>query len=274
MAGISKTSIYAAAVGSAALLLSTGASADDKVSASLLASYNTHFVSYGLDVWGGGDEFYGDRSTTFVQGDLAFDLSPITLSLGTWTEWNDNAVSGIGGNLQEVDIYGGIGYTIGPVTLGATYQEWYYASDVERILDLSVAVDDTGWIIPDFGFAPKLVWHDRIKGNGGQEVGSALVFSIGPGFTIMESDTYPVTLAIPAGVAFFLTDDFQGGTEEGYAYSYVGGSLGIPLAFISSDFGEWSANFDLIYYMTEQDLIPGNVEENFLTGSFGIKVGF
>jgi len=51
---------------------------------------------------------------------------------------------------------------------------WSYAGDVEESLDLSLGYDDTGLIAPGFALNPKVVWHDRVSGNGLQQVGSAV----------------------------------------------------------------------------------------------------
>jgi len=263
----------AAACGLGAAMLTgavSGAMADDKVSGTAGVSYNSHFISYGLDVWGAGDDFYGDRSTTFVFTNIDVAITDdLGIYFGAWGDVNDNTNSAIGGDIQEVDVWVGANYAIDIVTLGAAYQRWNYASDVEEIVDLSVGLDDSAWM-GDYALSPKLVWHIRTSGNGGQEPGSALVASIGPGFDLTDS----VSLTIPAGVAFFMDEDFQGGTEDGYAYSYLGASVGVPLEFIPSDYGVWNMNFDLIGYSTEEDAIPGNPEDSFLTASVGLTLAF
>ena len=251
------------------MLASTAAMAADKVSAEVGTSYNTHFISYGADVWGGGTDFYGDRSTTFVWGSVNVQATDmLSFNLGAWADVNNNTTSAIGGQLQEVDVWFGGKLAIGKATVGATYQLWNYAGDVEEIVDLSLGFNDSG-LLP-IALNPSLTWHIRTDGNGTQEEGSAVVVSIGPSFKLTES----LSLTIPAGVGFFLDDDFQGGTEDGYAYSYIGASLGIPLSFIPPAYGSWAVNFDLIAYFTDSDAIPNNPEENFVTGSVGLKLTF
>lgn len=249
-----------------ALMSSTGTALaeDDAISGDFGISYNSHFVSYGYDVWGGGSDFFGDQSTTFVYGDVMIALTDeLSLSFGAWGDVNGNVSSSLGGHIQEVDVYGGASYKLGLVTLGATYQAWSYAGDVEEVVDISAAFDDTG-LFDGFSLAPKLTWHNRVSGN----VGSALVLSVGPSFALTDS----ISLSIPAGVAYFLTDDFQGGTDGGYGYSYVGGSFGMPLSFIPTTYGAWSVNLDLIAYFTDEDAIPSNPTSSFLTESLGLKV--
>lgn len=259
------------AVAAGALAVSAGAaSAQDAVSASMGASYNTNFVSYGADVWGGGTDFFGSDSTMFAWGDVAFDLDPVVINGGVWFDINDNAPTSIGGNFQEIDWYLGATYTAGIFSLGATYQEWNYASDVERVVDLAVSWDDSGYM-GGFSLSPSIVWHIRVDGNtaAGQDEGSAIVASISPAAPLSG----PVSLAFPIGVGVFLDDNFQGGTESGIAYGFAGASLGVPLGQ-AGPYGEWALSFDLIYYSTDGDMLPGNVAGGFLTGAVGISVAF
>ena len=268
-----KLSNMGGALAGAALLglSASGASAAENVSADVGVSYNTHFISYGVDVWGGGTDFYGDRSTTFMWGDLAIKLNDaLTFNLTVWSDINDNTTSAIGGHIQEVDFDPGFSYNLGKVTAGITYNAWSYAGDVEQSVDLSLAFDDTG-LIPGVTLGPKLTWHDRVSGNGAQKIGSAFVLSVGPSFPLGSG----FSLTVPAGIAIFATDDFQGGKNaSGYGFSYIGGSLGYGLDFIPANIGKWSINFDLIAYFTDKKAIPHNPEQNFLTGSIGLKVAY
>ena len=256
---------------------STGAFAGGKLTGDLSYSYNSHFVSYGADVWGGGSKIFGDRSTNFFNGDLYFAVTPeLSLMGNVWVEDNDNqATETLGGNITEIDTNFGATYTLGKVALSAMYGIWHYGGTTEDILDLSVALNDADMLVKGFALNPKLLWHDRVAKAASQvDEGSALLLSIGPSFTLIKSESYPLSLSIPAGVAFFLDDDFQGGSKDGYAYSWGGLSLSLPLAFIPSDYGTWSVFTDWIAYFTEHNAIPGNPKEDFVTADFGIKVAW
>ncbi len=270
-----KNSYRLLATASAVALLSSAGSAlaQDNISGSAGYSYNSHFISYGADVWGAGDEWlFDDETTNFFWFDIALDFDPVTVNFGAWSEVNDNTTSGIGGNIQEVDIYGGISYTAGIATVGATYQQWFYAGDNEEVVDFSLAIDDSE-LIPAFPLSPKVVWHIRANGNdnAGQEDGSAVVVSIAPSIDLGMAG---MGLTFPAGIAFFLEDDFQGGWDGGYAYSYIGGSLGVPLSFVPEEYGSWSVNFDVTGYFTDEKAIPNNPEENFITSSVGLVLAY
>jgi len=272
MPKVSKANLLVATATAALLSSSVSAfAAADKVSGDLSVSYNSHFVSYGLDVWGAGDSFYGTNPTTFVNANLYFAVTDeATIFVNGWGDLNHNVPSAIGGAIQEIDFNIGGTYKFGCVTAGAAYGSWNYAGDTEEIVDLSLALDDSGMIAEGFGFYPKVTWHIRTAGNGAQTKGSAVVVGVGPSFPIGDY----ASLTIPVGVGFFLDDDFQGGTKSGYAYAYGGASVGVPLSFIGPDYGAWSVNFDLIGYTTKASAIPGNVNKNFVTGSVGLKVAF
>ncbi|MES1991360.1 MAG: hypothetical protein V4441_10475 [Pseudomonadota bacterium] len=267
MTGFIKTNLFAATAFAALLSTSVGAFAADRVSADMGISYNSHFVSYGADVWGGGNDFYGNNSTTFVYGDLY--IAPTEASqifLNVWTDNNKNVPSAIGGSLQEIDLNIGGSYKFGIVTVGAAYGSWNYASDTEESVEGSIALDDSGF--SPFSLSPKITYHERTSANGAQGLGAVILGSIGHTFPLGDDG---VTLTVPLTVAFF-TDDF--GAEDGYAYTSGGVSLGVPLNFISPDFGAWSMNFDIIGYTTDSGALPGNLEEDFITGQVGLKVAF
>ncbi|HKX35459.1 MAG TPA: hypothetical protein VJM79_02180, partial [Rhizorhapis sp.] len=134
------------AVSAIALAAASGmAMAAENVFGDIGFNTNTHFVSYGLDVWGAGDGFYGNRTTNSLYGDLGIKITPeFTWTLNAWTDLNNNTAPSIGGSLQELDINTGFSYAFGGGFTGSiTYGAWVYAADVEEILDISLAYDDT-----------------------------------------------------------------------------------------------------------------------------------
>lgn len=263
-------------IGSVSLAALAGAtvaaSAAEGISGDVGYNINSHFVSYGVDVWGAGSAVYGSASTSSIYGDLSVKLTDnLSWNNNVWTDINDNVTSRIGGSLQEIDVNTGLSYNFGGGFSGSvTYGAWTYGGDVEEVIDTSLGFDDTGLLFDDFAFNPKITWHYRVSGNNGQSIGSAVVVGVSPSFPLF----YNLSLTVPAGLVFFTTDNFQGGWEGGVGYGYFGGSLGAPLAFIPEKYGAWSANFDLIAYFTKEAAIPSNPASNFLTASFNIKMAF
>jgi hypothetical protein len=231
-------------------------------------SYNSHFVSYGSDVWGAGDTFFGKQAVSFLSGLISYTKGAFTADANVFAVLKDPPSGSVSANVQEVDAYVGGQYSIESVTLRAHYGEWHYLGEDEKIIDLGASYDDDSLV---GRFHPSVLWHARIKGSSWQREGAALVASVAPGMMLGDTGLYA---SLPAGVGFFLSKDFQGGTQSGYAYSYLGASLDIPLHFIPNDYGNWSVNLNTTYYMTDAQALPFNVNKNFLTGGVGIRVAF
>lgn len=248
--------------------------AEKKISGSAGIYVASHFINYGLDTWGAGDRLFGGESTVFADARLNFEMTDsLTLSAGVWGDINDNGDDPLGGSIQEIDFDVGVAYTIDRLTLGIAYLDWNYTSDMERFVDFSIAFDDSGLISDVFSFNPSFIAHLRVDENGDQEVGAcAFVLGVAPSWIFNGESSYPLKFEIPVDIAF-VTDAFHGG-DGGFAYASAGAALTVPLAFIPSDYGNWSATANLTYYLTDADAIPGNPENNFLTAMIGVNVAF
>ncbi len=229
----------------------------DPVSGSLNLDVNTHFISYGLDVWAAGAAWDDALFNPSFELNIALG-GGFTFIIGTWWDVNDNAVSSIGGRgIQEVDVYGGLGYTVGLVSFTALYQEWMYGGGSERIVDFIVAVDTF--------LNPSLTIHGRVDGDDlGLEEGIVGVVGIEEGF-----DAGPVSISFPAAVAF-ATDNYHGG-DGGFAYASLGVNASVPLTFLP---GDWSLHAGVTGYYTNDEVIPSNPDETFITGNAGLTLAF
>jgi hypothetical protein len=231
------------------------APAKSRVSGTLSLTVDTHFISYGADVWAGGNSL--NNALFHPQLELSVQMTEqFKLIFGTWWDVNDKAVSSIGGKVQEVDLWAGFAYTSGPLTYTLLYQEWMYASASERIVDFKVAYDTF--------LKPTLTIHGRVDGNGGQEEGAVGVLSGAYDFA-----AGPVNLSIPVAVAV-MTDGFQGG-DAGFGYASIGlqGSLALKGAMEGT-----TLSAGVTYYHTEDSVIPGNVDSDFVTGNIGVSFSF
>jgi hypothetical protein len=218
------------------------------VTGSLNLNYNTHFISYGQDIWGAGTDF-GDKGTFNPSFELNFDLGGgFKAILGTWWDVNSNADSNIGDAIQEIDAWAGLGYTTGPWSFTLLYQNWAYASQNEQIIDFKVAYAD-GLI------NPSLMLHGRVAGAEPFDTGLVTVLGIAPG-----TKAGPVTLSFPIQVAAD-TDGFHGG-KGGFSFASAGISASVPVSFLP---GNWALNAGLVYYYTEGSVFPTNVDDSFLT---------
>ena len=111
-----------ASIGLVALLVAVTASssvarAGDKSPYSFSAGvdFTSHFISYGADVWGGGNDAspFSSERTMFVYGTLTLAFTDqLSGFVNVWSDVNDNADSNIGGMVQEIDLNVGATYTI------------------------------------------------------------------------------------------------------------------------------------------------------------------
>lgn len=245
----------------------------DVVSGVLNLDFNSHFVSYGSDVWSDGDSMSEPNFNPMVE--LSFALpANFTATLGTW--WDVNSKNGgdsspLGGRIQEVDVWGGLGYTIGDFTAKVTYQAWMYAGGTEDILDVTLSYKCF--------LSPSLTIHNRlddggIAGSPGDAGGAGDEGTVLVGAISYSFEAGPVTISFPLNVAFFCTDDYHApDADTGFGYGSIGATASYPLEFLSAA-GNWSIHGGLTYFLTSQDVIPGNIEGDFLTWNAGLTLTF
>ncbi|KAF0093579.1 MAG: hypothetical protein E1N59_2712 [Puniceicoccaceae bacterium 5H] len=267
-----------------ALLLLGGAalpaslSAQASVSGSLAFDYNTHFISYGSDVWGTGDELSEPTFNPSVGVTLDFGNGWGAYT-GAWMDINNKVASNIGGTLQEVDVWVGSYVSVGNVTLDAAVQQWIYGGDVEEIFDFAVSYDTTDAI--GFNLNPAVKAHYRFEGNGAQDTGLILDFSVGYDLEVNESLSlsFPVAIGYVVDSGYYTGTAMIGGVETtiegdsgiGYYTAGVGFTYALPFG---EDFGAWDLHGGVSLYHTPEDVIPANPEETFVTANLGIGLGW
>lgn len=239
---------------------------EDVVSGVLKLDINTHFVSYGADVWSDDNPSISELNFNPML-ELAFDLpGEFTATLGAWADVTDKNTSGsIGGNLMEVDVWAGLAYTYEKFTVGVTAQDWLYGSASEEIVDVNLSYACF--------LSPKLTIHNRVgagaAGVAGGDEGTILVLGVSH-----SVEAGPVTFSFPVNVAYFATDGFHAPTADtGFGYASVGVGASLPLEAIAA-FGDWTLNGGLTYYFTDDDVIPGNDHGDFLTATVGVSLAF
>lgn len=244
---------------------------EDLISGTLNLDFNSHFISYGSDAWGDGSSL--SEPTFNPSLELAFKLpAGFTATLGTWWDVNSKNGSGsspLGGRIQEVDVWAGLAYNMGDFTTKVTYQNWMYGGGTEDILDLVFSYDTF--------LSPSLTIHHRLDTGGvaGSAAGpgdEGTILLLGLSHSLKAG---PVTIAFPFNIAYFVTDDFHApGADSGLGYGSIGVNASVPLSFISDSYGDWSLHAGLTYYVTDRDIIPGNVKGDFLTANVGMSIAF
>lgn len=256
--------------------------AADVVSGSLNFDFNSHFMSYGLDIWADGvsnSDFAFNPSA-----ELAFALPyGLTSTVGVWLDVNDKVIDNPRQEFtnRETDIWFGLSKDFGKWTVGATYQYWFYGDDAEEILDFSIAYDTF--------LSPSLTIHNRVE--EGAAVGAnfdavtnptstgatGTIFVFGVSHSV---EAGPVTFNFPANVAIFATEGFHGDNDlgqnldSGYGYFSVGVNASIPLTpYIGEAYGNWDFHAGVDFFFTEDDVI-GNENNDPFNVNFGLGCTF
>ncbi|MFZ4766820.1 MAG: hypothetical protein ACOYMN_17855 [Roseimicrobium sp.] len=223
------------------------------ITGNLSLFYDTHFISYGQDVWGVGM----DWGSWFFHPSFELDFNlgdGLQFYVNTWADVNDQVQGNIGEYVQEVDVNLGFYYTVDKFKFQLGYGAWMYAEQTEHVIDGKVSYND-GLI------NPFVAVHGRPSIDiAGYDTGLVAQVGIAPGTTLG-----PVSLSLPI-TASFDTDGFHAG-GSGFAYASVGVGASIPLA------KQISLSLGVTYYHTQDDVIP-NVDSDFVTGSAGIVITF
>jgi len=224
------------------------------VTGNVTVLYETHFISYGQDVWGGGSTWKDALVHPSIE--LDFDLgSGWQAYLNTWADVNDLGTTNIGKDIQEIDLNVGLYYTMDKWKFQFGYGAWNYASQVEDVLEGKVSY--TGF----YGLNPFLALHGRVSSGTTFSDGLVTQVGIGPGFNLG-----PVGLSFPVTVSFD-TNNYHGGSG-GFAYVSGGISASLPLT------KHISLTVAGTYYHTEAKVFPGNPNSDFVLGSAGFSIAF
>ena len=248
---LSTTAVFAGTAAKAPAPV-TPAPEEPFVTGNLTVMYETHFISYGQDVWGGGNG-WGD-ALIHPSIELDFNLGGGWQAyVNTWWDVNSLGVTNIGTIIQEVDINAGVYYTAGKWKFQLGYGAWCYGSQVESIIDAKVSYANA--------LNPFIMLHGRVADGISFDTGLVSQVGIAPGTTLG-----PVALSFPVTVSFD-TSNFHGG-DGGFAYVSAGLSASVPLT------KHISLLVSGTYYHTNKDVIPGNPDSDFVLGSAGISIAF
>lgn len=246
--------------GSAEKAVAAEPAAKPSITGNLSLNFDSHFVSFGSDVWGPGHQLLFHPS---IELNKAI-TSDFKLILGTWWDVNDQAnshgvtSSEIGHRVQEVDVWFGGAYTSGILTTTALYQQWMYAGANEQAVELKFAVDTF--------LKPSLLIHQRL-GTGAY--GADTVAVLGASYDFKAG---PVSFSVPAAVSFE-SGGYHGG-NAGVGFGSLGLSASVPADFVSKD-----ATFSVgvTGYWTDKTVITSNGganKEKFMNLTAGVSIPF
>ena len=226
------------------------------VTGNLTVNYETHFISYGQDVWGGGASW----KDALVHPSLELDFNlghGLQFYANTWWDVNDLGVTTIGKYIQEVDVNVGFYYTVDKWKFTLGYGAWNYASQTESVIEGKVNYTDP------WGLNPFVALHGRVGIGSNIGLDNGLVSQVG----VAPAKTWgPVTVAFPVTVSFD-TSNFHGG---GAGFAYV--SAGPVITYAISK--HVALNLAATYYHTNDKVISLNPDSDFVLGTAGFTVSF
>jgi hypothetical protein len=181
-------------------------------------------------------------------------------------------------NWYEADIYGGAKLTLlNKIDLKGLYIAYTYpngAFATVQELDFSVGLNDSEWL-GAFAMYPSLLWAVEVDNTAlGQNMGRYLELNVRPSFTIVESETYPVSLAFPMQVGLSAGNYYEKDADSDETFGFFKGGfvVSMPLAFIPADYGAFSVSAGASIYTFGQNLQDFNEEDDpWVVGTWSIN---
>jgi len=226
----------------------------------------------------------------------------MSVYFGTWNSLQTDT-QGTGGGTDEVwyeaDWYVGTSIALpANFSLAAGYTVLYGPSSAgifSEEFNVSLAYDDSE------------LWGDKLPGgvqpyvnvvietdgasDGVEGEGVYVELGIEPSFTIVESEKTPITLSIPMTVGLSASDYYEfdangdgdlddaGDEDDTFGFFDIGVVASMPLSFIPSDYGAWSASAGVHFLFLGDSneardefvgTIPGNGDDFHVLYTFGV----
>lgn len=176
---------------------------------------------------------------------------PITIDgyVGTWNSLHDQNP---GDMFYEADYFAGLSFGLpGNFSFDTSYIVLYNPSGggiFAEEVDLGLSYDDTE-LAERLGLpvlAPYALVGIETDGgsDAGTNKGTYLEIGIEPSFTVLESETHPVSLAIPLKVGMSIEDYYENttGDDDTFGYFDAGLVLSMPIGCIPAEYGLWTAS--------------------------------
>jgi uncharacterized protein (TIGR02001 family) len=222
---------------------------------------------------------YAEASFALAEG--------VDFYLGTWNSLHSEETGDTGTNelWYESDFYAGVSLGMfDPFSVDISYVIYAYPNgnfgDYQE-LNIAVGFDDTGlYGDNDLVLSPYalVAFEFETDDDFGDEDNIYLEVGAEYGMSLVESEDYPIDLTIPVTVGmsideFYVDDD---GDNEFFGFVSVGANLGMPLTFIPSEYGAWSAGAGVTLFLLndEAGLDDGENDDYNLVGSIGIAMEY
>lgn len=274
-----------------------------KISLTAGVDFVTHYFFRGLAQENQGFIMQPYAGLTFNLFESDGPVNNISFTFGTWNSLHSgptgadstNPALGSPDLWYESDFYAGLSSTLlEDWTASVTYTAYMSPnSSFNSIQEIAAGLGyNDKKLLGDFALNPSIlvafeVQDEADTGNslfGLPDTDEGVYFQLGlkPSFTLIESEDFPVSLAIPVTLGLSLDDYYEDGSGEDETFGYVdvGFDFSIPLAFIPSDYGSWSltAGPHLIWMgQNSQEFAtpnPTNGDDFAVWGKLGISVTY
>jgi hypothetical protein len=225
---------------------------------------------------------YADVTFNLYEGENG--LNSVGATLGFWNSFQSRNTVDVSDPTAwyEVDLYGG--FTFGLFDnweTGVTYTAYISpnnAFSTVQEISFSFSFDDSE-LLGAFALAPSALLAVEVKGqaDGGSNKGVYLQLGVEPGFTLIESENYPVSLSFPLTLGLSLSDYYQNSTgdDDTFGYFDLGVNLSVPLSFIPADYGSWEVFVKGDFLFLGDNLEAVNDGDSFeAIGTIGISLAY
>ena len=176
----------------------------------------------------------------------------VALVFGSWNSFTSSSSGGGSSGWYEADIYAGFSFGLpADLSMNVVYVLLYGpegGSEFAQEIDLTLAWDDAAITQEQLGlpfsFQPYVLFAFEVSGASdgvGSGNGGYVEFGIEPSFVLVESETYPISIAFPMVVGGSLYDYYEPGNDF-FGYFDGGVVLSVPLSFVPPEFGAWEAS--------------------------------
>ncbi|MEX1089112.1 MAG: hypothetical protein WEC36_07795 [Phycisphaeraceae bacterium] len=242
---------------------------------------------------------YANINFSLFQGQGA--IQDISLVTGIWNSFHtDPTTTAYGaGAWYQADLMAGVAVKFlekftGSVTyIYKTFPDSAAATNYDEV-DLKLAYDDTG-MLPEIAgqqisLQPYVLLAFELNDPDGvpsaREEAQYLEVGVAPSFTFGGvAQDYPITLSLPVAIGLSWDGyypDPAGGSSDFFGFISGGAVVTVPLAFIPSDFGQWSAHAGVIFYYLGENaaalatpgIIGAGGNQFRIVGTFGVAMNY
>lgn len=241
----------------------------------------------------------------FANDDISIDAF-----IGSWNSLHFEAPSGTGqpgsstDAWYEADWYGG--FSIGlpmNLTVDLSYVTLYGPNAGGNFADevnIGISYDDVelwgdtgipGWT----GLQPYVLFAietdagsdngTALATTGGGEAGTYVELGIAPGFTLIESEDYPIDVTIPVTLglgidSYYEYVDASTGNDEDDTFGFVsiGAVASMPLSAIPAEYGSWSVSAGISIIVLNEDYIDSAIGTGYepvrVVGTVGVGMEY